>query len=125
MKKITIEVNESFVQAQDSFVAVGNVPVLITPPLDEDYFIARVRLTRGQAVQVFPKFEIIGCGFAKEKDWNTNLPIACTAEQIADHIWHNRRYKVITRKQLIKAIVALQDWCVEMGLEKRGRIGTL
>jgi hypothetical protein len=123
-KKIVIEVNSSFVKAEDEFVAKGGITVSITPPLDEDYFIARIKLHRDQAVQVFPKFGTVGCGFAKEKDWNTNLPIACAAEKIADHILHNKKYKKITRWQVIKAIRALQDFCVEAGLEKRERIGT-
>lgn|SRR5271156_3715464 len=122
-KKIVIEVNASFVKAEDEFVAKG-IPVLITPPLDEEYFIARVKLFRNQAVQVFPKFGTIGCGFSQEEDWNTNLPIACAAEKTAKHIWHNRKYKKITRKQVVQAITALQEWCIVMGLEKRERIGT-
>ena len=58
-------------------------------------------------------------------DWNTNLPIACAAEKTADHIFHNRKYKKITRRQVIKAIRVLQAFCVETGLEKRERIGTI
>jgi hypothetical protein len=122
-KKTVIEINASFAKAETEFEARG-ITVSITPPLDEDYFIARVKLYRDQAVQIFPKFGTIGCGFAKETDWNTNLPIACAAEKTADHIFHNRKYKKITRKQVIKAITILQDFCVEMGLEKRERIGT-
>ena len=124
-KKTVIEVNASFAPANDTFEAKGGVLVSITPPLDENYFIARIKLYRDQAVQIFPKFGTIGCGFAKETDWNTNLPIACAAEKTADHILHNKKYKKITRKQVIKAITVLQDWCVDMGLEKRERIGTI
>jgi hypothetical protein len=122
-KKIVIEVNASFAKAKDTFMTKDGV-VSITPPLDEDYFIARVRLFRDQAVQIFPKFGTIGCGFAKEKDWNTNLPIGCAAGKTADHIWHNRKYKRITRKQVVKAITVLQEFCVEAGLLQRERIGT-
>lgn len=122
-KRIVVEVNANFAKAEDEFVAKGGVPVMVTPPLDEDYFIARVRLCRDQAVQVFPKFGIVGCGFAQEEDWNTNLPIACSAGRIAGHIWRNRKYKRITREQVVAAILALQEWCVAAGLEKRERIG--
>jgi hypothetical protein len=63
--------------------------VLLTPPVDEDYWLYRVRLTETQSVIGFPKFGTVGIGFAVEEDWNTNLPYSCQAIDIVSHIWHN------------------------------------
>lgn len=64
--------------------------VSLSPPVDEDYWSYRVRLSDKQAVVGFPKYFTVGIGFAVEEDWNTNLPYTKDAGEILDHIWHNR-----------------------------------
>ena len=82
--------------------------VSMTPPIDEDYWEFRVRLTDTQAIVGFPKFNTIGIGFAVEEDWNTNLPYRCDAEDILDHIWHNAGEESITREDVLEAIRMVQ-----------------
>jgi hypothetical protein len=106
----TVEVNPGFHAAQTDMPATGGGTISITPPIDGDYFIARVVLYRDQAINIFPKFFTIGCGFAREEDWNTNLPLSKDAEEIYEHIAHNKLYDEITREQCIEAIRALQLW---------------
>jgi hypothetical protein len=100
-----VEVNADFKAAN-----TGTETFSITPPIEAEYFIARVVLYRDQAINIFPKFFTVGCGFAIEEDWNTNLPLATPAEEIYDHIAHNKHYDEITREQCIEAICALQKW---------------
>lgn len=83
---------------------------LITPPLDEDFWLLRVRLTPTQSVVAFPKFTTIGIGFAREEDWNTNLPWACGAEEIYNHIAHNKGDKRLSRARCVAAITLLQQF---------------
>lgn len=64
--------------------------VMITPPINEDYWLYRVAVSDKQAIVGFSKFGIIGIGFQHEEDWNTNLPSSSSAEAIYDHIKHNR-----------------------------------
>jgi len=100
-----VEVNSKFVKADDSLFEGA---ILITPPLDADYWLFRVTLTDQQAVVAFPKFGVIGIGFQHEEDWNTNLPSNCEAGEIADHIWHNRGDDTISREALVEAIELLR-----------------
>src|SRR5258708_977625 len=72
-------------------------PVMMTPPIDEDYWAFRVRLSEKQAIVGFPKFFTVGIGFAREEDWNTNLAYTCTADEIYDHIAHNKGDDSISR----------------------------
>lgn len=104
---MNVEINSRFAQAETEF-STSNGTLMITPPLDEDYWAYRVRLKHGQAIIAFPKFGTIGCGFAKEEDWNTNLPISRKAEEIYEHIKHNKKYKDIARAECIAAIEAIQ-----------------
>lgn len=108
MSKLTLEVNQSFVEANSSF-KVGVTTVVVTPPLDENYWLARVSLTDKQAIVCFPKFGTIGIGFQHEEDWNTNLPYTCEAEEIWNHIKHNKADKRITRAMGLEAIRKLQQ----------------
>ncbi|MGW4889617.1 hypothetical protein [Streptomyces murinus] len=84
-------------------------PFMLTPPISEDYWAYRVCVAAGQAVVGFPKFNTIGIGFAVEEDWNTNLPYTCDAEQIYEHIEHNRGDESITREVCVAAIQLIQD----------------
>lgn len=102
-----VEVNARFLKANDTFESAQGA-IAITPPLDEDYWTYRVPLKHGQAIVAFPKFFTIGCGFAQEEDWNTNLPISCSAREIYAHIEHNKKYDDITREECIAAIEAIQ-----------------
>src|SRR6266446_5111070 len=95
-----LEINSTFAKAKDSFKIPTGI-LMVTPPLDENYWAYRVKLKHGQAVVAFPKFGTIGCGFAKETDWNTNLPISCPAEEIYNHIKRNKKYKDISKEQCI------------------------
>jgi hypothetical protein len=88
-------------------------PVLLTPPIDEDYWQFRVRLTDQQSIVGFPKFTTIGIGFAVEDDWNTNLPYTCSAEQIYDHIEHNKGDDTISREDCLAAIRLIQAAATE------------
>jgi hypothetical protein len=82
---------------------------MITPPIDEGYWSYRVRLGDGQALVGFPKFFTVGIGFAVEDDWNTNLPYNCTAEEICEHIRHNRLDLTITDAEIIEGIKLIQE----------------
>jgi hypothetical protein len=77
---------------------------VLTPAIDEDYWAYRVRLSDKQAIVGFPKFFTIGIGFAVEGDWNTNFPYTCSAEEIYDHIKHNKGDDSISREDCITAI---------------------
>lgn len=117
-----IEVNDQFQPADTEFGTLGRV-MSITPPIDAGYFIARVQLFADQAIVIFPKFFTIGCGFAQEEDWNTNLPISVKAEQIYEHIKHNKKYPAITKGQCIEAIRMLQRWLEDVHAHARGESG--
>lgn len=83
--------------------------LMLTPPIGEDYWEYRVRVADGQAIVGFPKFFTVGIGFAVEEDWNTNLPYTCTAEEIYEHIEHNRGDESITREDCLAAIRMIQQ----------------
>ena len=84
--------------------------LMVTPPINDDYWQYRVHLFKDQYIVGFPKFTTIGIGFAKEKDWNTNLPYTCEALTIANHIWHNRKYRIIKKEDVIKAIELIKEY---------------
>ena len=83
--------------------------LMLTPPISEDYWAYRVRVADGQAIIGFPKFSSIGIGFAVEEDWNTNFPYTADAEEIYDHIEHNRGDDAITREVCVAAIRLIQE----------------
>ncbi len=101
----TVEVRKGIPLAQH---IINEGTTIITPPISENYFLFRIHMFADQYINAFPKFTTIGIGFALEEDWNTNLPYTCPAEQIADHIFKNRKYTVITRENIIEAIKELQ-----------------
>jgi hypothetical protein len=78
--------------------------VIMTPPIGEDYWLIRVQVGHGQAVIGFPKFFTIGVGFAKEEDWNTNLPCRNPPTKIWEHIRHNKGDERIPDDRCIEAI---------------------
>ena len=83
--------------------------VMMTPAIEESYWQYRVALSRKQAIVGFPKFTTIGIGFQVEEDWNTNLPFSCSAEEIFDHIRHNKGDHHILNAQCIAAIKMIQE----------------
>ena len=92
---------------QDKTLHVG--VAMVTPPIDEDYWKFRVRLSDTQAIVGFPKFGTIGVGFAREEDWNTNLPYTCDAAEIYDHIDHNKGDDSVSREDCIAAIELVRE----------------
>jgi len=97
-------------KAQDDQTGVaGGGLVAFTPPIDEDYWSYRVRLSDTQAIVGFPKFGTVGIGFAVEEDWNTNLPYTSPAENIFDHIAHNKGDDAISDGDVLAAIRMVQQ----------------
>jgi hypothetical protein len=97
-------------QEQDSGVeALAARGILIAPPIEEGFWKYRVCLSKSQAIVGFPKFGTIGIGFEKEKDWNTNLPYTCDAEEIYSHIKHNKGPGNIQQEDCIQAIKMIQE----------------
>lgn len=120
---MNIEINNKAIPTEEVFGAGGGT-IMFTPPISEDYWLMRVQLTPNQAVVIFPKFGVVGCGFqVEEKDWNTNLPLACPPNVIAKHIWKN--HKDATFEATVKAIELLQQKCLEMKLIKEGDLERL
>lgn len=113
--KLTLEVNKKFIDGDENKVMLfGKIPAMITPPLDEDYWQFRVRVHEDQEIVGFPKFLQIGIGFAKEDDWNTNLPSTYSTKAIWEHIKLNKRYDSIPEKRCLKAIKMIQDAAKEL-----------
>lgn len=94
---------------KDNQFNVGNIQIITTPDINEDYWLFRISMHKDQYLNAFPKFGTIGIGFAVEEDWNTNLPYTCDTVQIADHIWDNRKYDEISKDALIANIAKLQS----------------
>jgi hypothetical protein len=103
MSKLKLEISGQ----EDQTAQIG--PVMLTPPINEDYWTYRVALSGAQAIVGFPKFGTIGIGFAREEDWNTNLPYRCSAEEIYDHIEHNKGDDAITREDCVAAIEMIRQ----------------
>lgn len=106
--ELQLQVNSSFVK-NDHPIISGNHVVLVTPPIDENYWVMRVPLSDKQAIVCFPKFGTVGIGFQHEEDWNTNLPYQCDACTIFNHISHNKGDDSIPDEDCIKAIEMLQN----------------
>ncbi len=86
----------------------------ITPPIDEDFWLLRVQVGHDQSVVLFPKFGTFGIGFAKEEDWNTNLPRSVSAQDIYAHIEHNKGNGDIPKERCVRAIQMLQQGIQEL-----------
>lgn len=108
-------------ERKDQADETGSVgPVMFTPPIGADYWLYRVCVAEGQAVIGFPKFGLIGVGFAVEDDWNANLPLGVEPRDIADHIMHNAGSDTITRDDVIAAIKLIEAAAIEDGRHKSG-----
>lgn len=92
---------------EDETARIG--PLMLTPPIGDDYWAYRVRVGDGQAIVAFPKFFTVGIGFAKEEDWNTNLPWTCGAQEIYDHIKHNKGVESVSDEDCLQAIRMIQE----------------
>lgn len=86
----------------------GSAVVMITPPIDPDYWAYRVKLSDTQAIVGFPKFGTIGIGFAQETDWNTNLPYTVDTEKLFQHIAENKGDDAISDDDVRQAITLVQ-----------------
>ena len=114
-----LEVNKNCIDKTVKDVVVNDngeeIGLMICPPVGEDYWVFRVKLCKDQAVLGFPKFGMIGVGMALEEDGNTNLPL-CTLDtpfsnaiKIANHIKCNKKYKSITFKMIVDAILLIEE----------------
>lgn len=103
--KLTLETKTNKPLAEP---VIAGGKVLITPPIDEDWWLFRVKLSDTQAIVGSPKFGVIGVGFAQEEDWNTNLPSSCGTAEIYEHIKHNKGDDNITDAQCLQAIAMIQ-----------------
>lgn len=108
--ELRLEVNSARVAEQKPLRTPTGGTVHFTPPLSEEFWWARVPLGKSQAVVCFPKFTTIGIGFQHETDWNTNLPYTEPAEEIFDHIKHNKGRCRADRETCLRAIRLLQEW---------------
>jgi hypothetical protein len=87
---------------------------MLAPLVNEDYWLFRVKVSETQAVVGFPKFNMIGIGFAREdKDWNTNLPYGCGTDAIVHHIRDNND-EGIPKTIIHDAIVLIQNAAREL-----------
>ena len=68
-----------------------------------------VKLYKDQSIVGFPKFGLIGIGFAQEENWNTNLPSNSGASTIFNHIRENKKYKQIKNADCVEAIKMIQN----------------
>lgn len=109
MSDLQLEINKDFAEANNIVQLGSGVSLEFTPPLDEDYWLFRVKLFEDQAIVGFPKFGTIGIGFAQEDDWNTNLPYTQDAAQIYDHIKHNKAHDEISDEDCLAAIRLIQE----------------
>lgn len=94
---------------QPNFSSQGGGILMITPPIDEEFWRYRVAVSDRQAVVGFPKFMTIGIGFqVEDADWNTNLPYTSNAEMIFQHIKHNKGDDTIPDDLCLEAIRMIQ-----------------
>ena len=118
MKKLVVEYKKGFEPSKD-VIKIGRVVVMMTPAINEDYWIMRVKVYRNQAIVAFPKFGLIGVGFAQESDWNTNLPYQTPADHLYRHIEVNKKYKALTKERCLEAIKMLQCACANYEKEQK------
>jgi hypothetical protein len=107
-QKLVLEVNPKSIDMETGSGFIGDVPVMVPPNINEDYWQFRVHLQHDQYIVAFPKFFQIGIGFAQEDSWNTNLPATYKAEQIFDWIKKNKYYASIPDELCIEAIKLVQ-----------------
>ena len=124
MKKLKLELNNNILDQTRAIIYNSDL-FLSSPLVNEDYWLYRVKLVKDQAIVGFPKFGLLGVGFAIEEEyWNTNLPINCIevegVEKIWNHIKCNKKYPSITKKMGIEAIELIYK-----GYKRFGNISTI
>jgi len=113
---LVVEVNENFAADKNSTFLAGNTKVMVTPPLNENYWLLRVKVSDKQSVVAFPKFFTIGIGFQHEdEDWNTNLPWVLPSSEILNHIAVNKGRAPLHK--CLQAIQLLKKKIKEMNLD--------
>jgi hypothetical protein len=118
--KLQLEVNKKFIDPDKYKFQVGGVLIVTSPlELNEDYWQFRVRVHEDQEIVGFPKFYQVGIGFAKEDDWNRNLPSGYSTQKIWNWIKHNKRYDSIPDKRCIEAIKLIQKAAQELQQAER------
>ena len=124
MRKLVVEYKEGFQPSKDTIRTNGGI-IMFTPAIDEDYWIMRVKLyhdkklNKDQSIIAFPKFGLIGVGFAiEERSWNTNLPYQTDTERLYKHIRCNKKYRVITKQTCLEGLKLLQAACKQYEKEK-------
>lgn len=108
-----VQVNAKMIDRTANFKVGNNNTLMITPQINESYWLFRVPVSDSQAVVGFPKFGTIGVGFQVEDNWNTNLPYTSPAEEILSHIGHNKGDDNIPDSLCLEAIRAIQDAVAE------------
>ena len=116
MKKLVVEYKKEFEPSKDTIKTNGGV-IMFTPAIDEDYWLMRVKLYKDQSLVAFPKFGLIGVGFAIESDWNTNLPYQTSPERLYEHIKVNKKYRAITKQMCLEGLKMLQEACRNYDVE--------
>lgn len=112
--KLILEVNRKFIDGDKNLVQIGNVTAMVTPPINEDYWQFRVKVSDEQAIIGFPKFHTIAIGFALEDDWNTNLPYNSHTKSIFEWIKKNKYYASIPDKTCLEAIKMVQKAATDL-----------
>jgi hypothetical protein len=118
MRKLVVEYKEGFQPSKDC-IDTGKVIIMFTPAINKDYWIMRIKLYKNQALVAFPKFGLIGVGFAIESDWNTNLPYQTSPQRLYEHIKVNKKYDQLTRERCIEGLKLLQAACKQYEKEKK------
>ena len=118
MKNLVVEYKKGFEPCKDTIRTNGGL-IMFTPDISEDYWLMRVVLYKDQALVAFPKFGLIGVGFALESDWNTNLPYQTSPERLYEHIKVNKKYRAITKETCIEGLKLLQAACKQYEKEKK------
>ena len=118
MTKLVVEYKKGFRPSKDT-INTGRGLIMFTPDISEDYWIMRVKLYKDQSLVAFPKFGLIGVGFAQESDWNTNLPYSVPAERLYQHIAVNKKYEALTKARCLEGLKLLQKACANYEKEKK------
>jgi len=117
--ELKLEINSKAVKDNQPLAYAG---IMITPNINENYWIMRVKVNKKQAVVAFPKFGTIGIGFMIEaRDWNTNLPWCCNPQTIYDHIKDNKGGHA-SPEDCIKAIKMLRQAISDAKLDPKNSI---
>ena len=113
MGKLILEINEKYKGLSPIIQISKDTALILTPPINKDYWAFRVKLHKDQAILAFTKFGPLcfAIGFAiEDEDWNTNLLYSNNPERIYSHILENKKYDEITKEMCIEAIILIQKY---------------